>query len=182
MSEDQIYLVDYDPNWPKLFELESARILKVLGNDLVLRIEHIGSTAVVGLTAKPIIDMLVFVHSLENAKNKIADLEALGYAFWHDNPNKARLFFVRGLPPNGPRTHHIHIAEPSHELDDQVIFRDYLRVHSEDAAAYLDLKCVLATRHAIDREEYTNAKTAFISSILTKAKSKTSRDSPDNPR
>jgi GrpB-like predicted nucleotidyltransferase (UPF0157 family) len=130
MSEDQIYLVDYDPSWVKLFELESERILKVLGDDLVIKIEHIGSTAVVGLVAKPIIDMLVFVRSLDQAKNKIGDLEALGYAYWHDNPDVTRLFFVRGLPPNGPRTHHVHIAEQSSELDDQVLFRDYLRAHS----------------------------------------------------
>lgn len=145
-------------------------MLKVLGKELVLGTEHVGSTAVPGLAAKPIVDMLVFVRSLDQAKNKISDLEALGYAFWEDNPDVTRLFFVKGLPPNGPRTHHIHIAEPSSNPDDKVLFRNYLRVHPDEAAVYLKLKLKLASQHTTDREEYTKAKTAYISSVLAKAK------------
>jgi GrpB-like predicted nucleotidyltransferase (UPF0157 family) len=114
--------------------------------------------------------MLASVRSLKQAKDKIPDLEAIGYAYWEDNPDKDRLFFVRGLPPNGPRTHHIHIVEPGQEPDDKVIFRDFLRTHPEEAKTYLRLKQELARDHAEDREAYTNAKTAYVSSILARAK------------
>ena len=167
---DEILITEYDPNWVTSFKSESQRVGSVLGNDLVINIEHVGSTAVPGLCAKPIVDMLVFVHSLNNAKDKIADLEALGYAFWQDNADKTRLFFVKGLPPNGPRTHHIHIAEPGDSPDEKILFRDYLRTNAKETATYLQLKHSLAAMFPTDREEYTKAKTSYISSVLKKAR------------
>ena len=170
MNTDEIVIVDYDPKWKSSFEAESARVLSTLGGDLVIKIEHVGSTSIPGLAAKPIIDMLVFVHSLTRAKDKISALEALGYAYWEDNPDKTRLFFVRGLPPNGPRTHHIHIAEATKGIDPKVLFRDYLRAHPEDAQRYLHLKQRLAADHSHDREKYTEEKTSYIHSVLEKAR------------
>jgi GrpB-like predicted nucleotidyltransferase (UPF0157 family) len=170
MSEDQIYIVDYDPNWVKSFELECPIVLKALGSDLVVKIEHVGSTAVPGLSAKPIIDMIVFVHSVEKAREKISSLKKLGYVFWEDNPDTTRLFLVKGLPPNGPRTHHIHIAQSGATADDKVIFRDYLRNHPEEAALYLKLKRELVIAYAADREKYTECKGDYVSSVLAKAK------------
>ena len=169
MSEDHIYIVDYDPNWAKSFELERSLVLKALGSDLVVKIEHVGSTAVPGLSAKPIIDMLVFVHSVDKARKKISELKAVGYVFWEDNPDTTRLFLVKGLPPNGPRTHHIHITQSIAAPDDKVIFRDYLRRHPEEAAIYLKLKRKLVTAYAADREKYTECKGEYVASVLAKA-------------
>jgi GrpB-like predicted nucleotidyltransferase (UPF0157 family) len=105
---DEVVITEYDPNWVLLFEQESARIRETLTGDLITRIEHFGSTAVPGLAAKPIIDLLVGVRSLAQAKQvAVSQLEHLGYAYWFDNPDPQRMFFVKGLPPNSPRTHHI---------------------------------------------------------------------------
>lgn len=110
---DEISLVEYDPRWPEQFSQEAARVRAALGEGLIVAVEHFGSTSVPGLSAKPIIDMLVGVRSVAEAREKaVPILEGLGYAFWYDNPNPAHLFFVKGLPPNGPRTHHIHMVEP----------------------------------------------------------------------
>lgn len=111
---DDVILADYNPRWPALFAAEAARIRSALGDDLVTAIEHFGSTAIPGLAAKPVIDILVGVRSLSAARiQAVPALETLGYAFWYDNPATDRLFFVKGLPPNGPRTHHVHIVEPN---------------------------------------------------------------------
>lgn len=170
---DKIIIVEYDPRWPFMFAEESANIAEVLGKDLVVGIEHIGSTAVPGLAAKPIIDLLVKVDSLVKAKQgAISPLEQLGYAYWSDNPDQARMFFVKGLPPNSPRTHHIHIIELDSILRERLLFRDYLREHPEEAFRYAQLKRQLAQQFLTDREAYTNGKTEYVQSIIQKATQK----------
>ena len=169
---DNIFIVDYDPSWPHLFEIEAAQIHEALGN-LVLAIEHFGSTAVPGLAAKPIIDILVGVPSLsESSPVLIPNLEALGYRYWCDNPDPARMFFVKGLPPNGPRTHHVHIVEPHSEQWERLLFRDYLRQYPEEAERYAQLKRDLAQQFQADREAYTAGKTEYVQSVILKAKQK----------
>lgn len=122
---DEVVIVEYDPNWVPLFDQEVARIQAVLDRDLITRIEHFGSTAVPGLAAKPIIDLLVGVSSLAEAKQvAVSQLEHLGYAYWFDNPDPQRMFLVKGLPPNSPRTHHIHMVEPDSVLWERLLFRD----------------------------------------------------------
>ncbi|WP_242541873.1 GrpB family protein [Leptolyngbya sp. Cla-17] len=97
---DEIIITDYNPNWVLLFEQEAVSIRAVLDGDLITRIEHFGSTAVPGLAAKPIIDLLVEVRSLAEAKQvAVSQLEYLGYAYWFDDPDPQRMFFVKGLPP-----------------------------------------------------------------------------------
>ena len=92
---DEIKLVDYDPRWPDLFAEEAARIRIAVG-DSVVAVEHFGSTAVPGLSAKPIIDLLIAVRSLSEAREQVVPaLETLGYAFWHDNPDPNHLFLDR---------------------------------------------------------------------------------------
>lgn len=168
---DEVVIVDYDPRWALLFETEAVRIRKVLDKNLVTRIEHFGSTAVPGLAAKPIVDLLVGVRSLEEAKQvAVIQLETLGYAYWFDNPNPDRMFFVKGLPPNSPRTHHIHMIEPDNLLWERLLFRDYLQQHSDEAARYAELKCYLAERYATDREAYTSGKAQYIESVMQKAR------------
>lgn len=168
---DEIVIVDYDPSWPLLFEQEAARIRKALSPNLITRIEHFGSTAVPGLAAKPVIDLLIAVQSLKKAQDAITPLESLGYAYWFDNPDLERLFFVKGLPPNGPRTHHIHMIKPNSPLWDRLLFKDYLCQHPDEAARYAELKQDLAGRWGCDREAYTQAKTEYIQSVMQKIRS-----------
>jgi GrpB-like predicted nucleotidyltransferase (UPF0157 family) len=133
---DSIVITHYDPNWPHLFEAEADRLRKLLP-DLIVSIEHFGSTSVPGLAAKPIIDILAIVRSLEAAKQKaVGPLEATGYSYWRDDPNPNHMLFVRGLPPHGPRTHHVHMVESDREWRDRLLFRDYLRNHPDEAGRY----------------------------------------------
>lgn len=168
---DEVVIVDYNPRWTSLFEAEAVCVREVLDEGLITRIEHFGSTAVPGLAAKPIIDLLVGVRSLEEAKQvAVVQLETLGYAYWFDNPNPERMFFVKGLPPNSPRTHHIHMIESNNGLWERLLFRDYLRQHSEEAARYAELKHHLAERYPTDREAYTSSKAEYIESVMQKAR------------
>lgn len=167
---DEVRLVAYDPRWPKLFAMEKMRLRQALPVGLVAAIEHFGSTAVPGLDAKPVIDILVAVRSLTEARAAaLRPMEALEYAFWADNPRHDRLFFVRGLPPAPVRTHHVHMTEQGGDLWARLRFRDYLRAHSDEAARYAALKHALATRHRDDREAYTAGKSAFIDDIMVRA-------------
>ena len=168
---DEIVIVEYDPHWTTLFQQEAALIENILDTSLLTRIEHFGSTAVPNLAAKPVIDLLVEVKSLDRAKQiAVAPLESLGYAYWRDNPDPLRMFFVKGLPPNSPRTHHIHMVEPDSVLWERLLFRDYLRIHPDEANRYARLKRQLALRFSHDREAYTRGKLEYIKSVMNKAK------------
>ena len=179
---DEVKIADYDPAWPAKFAEEAARLRVALGDDLVVTVEHFGSTAVPGLTAKPIIDLLVAVRSLPDMRQRgIPALEALGYAYWSEDPAPDRMFFVKGLPPNGPRTHHVHIVEPGVSQDlrlgefsfaDRLLFRDVLRADSEEAQRYEALKRKLAAQFPNDREAYTNGKTDYIYGVMQKARTR----------
>ena len=183
---DDIIIVDYDPAWPTQFVEEAARLRAALGDDLVVTVEHFGSTAVPGLSAKPIIDLLVAVRSLADMRQRgTSALEALGYAYWSDDPAPDRMFFVKGLPPGGPRTHHVHVVEPGVSRDprmgeftfaDRLLFRDRLRADPEEAQRYEALKRELAAQFPDDREGYTNGKTDYIYGVMQKA-----RNAPQPP-
>ena len=163
---DEVVIVEYNPNWVFLFEQEAASIQRVLDGSLIARMEHFGSTAVPGLAEKPIIDLLIGVRSLAEAKRvAVSQLNRLGYAYWVDNPEPQRMFFVKGLPPNSPRTHHIHMVEPNSLLGERLLFRDYLREHLDEAARYVQLKYNLAQHFSSDREAYTIRKAEYIESI-----------------
>lgn len=168
---DEVVIVEYNPCWALMFEEEAARVASVLSRDLVVRIDHIGSTAVPGLVAKPIIDLLVSVHSLIEAKQvAVSPLEELGYAYWFDNPDLQRMFFVKGLPPNSPRTHHIHIVESVSIFLERLLFRDYLRENPDEALRYAQLKCHLAEQFPTDREAYTSGKAEYVQSVIQKVR------------
>lgn len=169
---DEIEIVDYDPLWPAEYEKEARAIRVALRGQQTLAIEHAGSTAIVGLAAKPIIDIYIAVPSLAGAKaGLVQPLEELSYLYWRENPKTDRMFFVKGLPPYGKRrTHHIHVAElDSNAWRRPLVFRDYLRAHPNDAKEYRDLKIRLAKQHRSDREAYTAAKDAFVETIIAKA-------------
>lgn len=168
---DDIEIVTYDPAWPAMFEAEAGRLRAVLDKKLIAGLEHFGSTAIPGLAAKPVIDILIAVRSLSEARHSFIDpLRQLGYVFWAENPRTDRLFFVKGMPPYGERrTHHVHVTEPDGELWQRLLFRDYLRANPAAAGRYERLKRELAQRFRSDREAYTEAKSAFVEEIMAVA-------------
>ncbi|MDD4874633.1 MAG: GrpB family protein [Dehalococcoidales bacterium] len=173
-----VEVVGYDPCWPQMFDKEKKHLLSCLPGELLIRIEHFGSTAVPGLAAKPIIDMLVEVSSLEETKRRIVPvLEAQWYDyFWrpswgNDTPPYYAWFIKRNAA--GQRTHHIHMIENNSLFDshwDRLLFRDYLIKHPETAREYQKLKIDLSKQFNDDRVGYTKAKTEFILRITAKAK------------
>jgi GrpB-like predicted nucleotidyltransferase (UPF0157 family) len=167
---DEIELADYDPRWPALFEREAARLRAALDPSLIVGLEHFGSTAIPGLAAKPVIDILIAVRSLPDARARFVEpLRTLDYVFWAENPRLDRMFFVRGMPPFGERrTHHVHVTEPDGELWRRLAFRDYLRDHPEEATIYERLKRQLAAEYQTDREAYTDAKSAYVEAVMRK--------------
>ncbi len=176
-KNDAIELVTYNPEWPKLADLEIKKLCEVLPSKHILDIQHVGSTAIPGLSAKPIIDIQIAVDSLfAIQQTAINILKSLGYEYWADNPDPERMFFVKGMPPFGDkRTHHVHIVEPaSKHWQGKIQFRDYLKSHPEAVQEYEELKVALAKQHTYNRELYTNAKTEFVNSILNKIQSEMS--------
>lgn len=169
MTVDLVELVAADPAWPARYATEIESIRRALGpSGPLLRFEHIGSTAVPGLAAKPIIDVLLIPAEGEWPETILrTTLSALGYVWWDGNPNPRHLFFVKGMPPFGDRrTHHVHVR-PRMDAIPLLTFRDQLRARPELAGAYERLKLELAARFPADREAYTHGKDAFVSAILS---------------
>jgi GrpB-like predicted nucleotidyltransferase (UPF0157 family) len=163
---EPIELHSYDPAWPASFEAERTLIAPLFAKAPIL-IEHMGSTSVPGLAAKPIIDLIVLVDDLNSARTAVPALEAAGYSFWADNPDKTKLYLVKGLPPAPRRTHHLHIYDDEAEVRHHLIFRDRLRESPDALEAYLALKRDLATRFRDDREAYSEGKNQFIDDLLS---------------
>jgi GrpB-like predicted nucleotidyltransferase (UPF0157 family) len=171
-QDDSIHIVDYNPDWIDLAQQEIALLIGQFSHQhWLIDIQHIGSTAVPGLAAKPIIDIYLGVSSLRDAQAAIVPLEKLGYVFWKDNPNPEKMFFVKGMPPFGTgRTHHVHIVKyDSDYWRARILFRDYLCKHKEEIQTYAAFKYKLMDEFREDREAYTDAKFNYISSVLKKA-------------
>jgi GrpB-like predicted nucleotidyltransferase (UPF0157 family)/predicted acetyltransferase len=170
-KNDSIELVAYDNQWPGMAELEIKSLRNVLPKNHIIDIQHVGSTAIPGISAKPIIDIQIAVDSLTTIKQTaINQLKMLGYEYWNENPDPERMFFVKGMPPFGEkRTHHVHIVElDSKHWQGKILFRDCLISHPEIAREYEELKRKLATEHTYDREQYTDSKAKFINEVLKK--------------
>ena len=161
-----IIVVEYDPDWPARFVEEHARLAETFGDDAVM-IEHIGSTAVPGLAAKPIIDILVAARRLPLPVSRIAAMEGVGYEHLGEYGIPGRVYFRRRSPR--PRTHHVHVyAVGSDRIRDHLVFRDYLRAHPADAARYAKLKRELASQ-GLDATAYGSGKSAFIAELVERA-------------
>ncbi len=171
LLDDQVILDDYDEKWPKLALVEMESIKKIAEFNWIVDVQHIGSTAIVGLKAKPIIDIMIGVESISEAAQLVPILESIGYVFWDENPKKDRLFFVKGMPPFGKkRSHHVHVFETKcYEWTARQIFRDYLNAHHVDRMNYQVLKIKLAKQFVNDREAYTAAKSEYVKAIVQKA-------------
>jgi GrpB-like predicted nucleotidyltransferase (UPF0157 family) len=159
-----VRVVPYDPAWPSLYEKEVARIMPILkarGVSLVL--EHTGSTAVPGLAAKPILDLLGGRRPDHDRQVAIDALEEAGYVYRGEQGIVGRDFFRRG----DPRQYHLHLTEIDSDFwRDHRAFRDHLSTHPDALAAYAALKLELATRYPRDREAYIEGKTEFVAKIL----------------
>jgi GrpB-like predicted nucleotidyltransferase (UPF0157 family) len=166
MSDEPVILVDYDPAWPNRFVEQAARLTAILQPWLAAPVEHVGSTAVPGLRAKPVVDILAPVVSLAQAQAAIAALTADGWLFWPDDPNRSyRMWFLRPKP--AARTHHLHVIQHDHPAARaELMFRDVLRGDHAVREAYAALKDRLAVQHRTDRDAYTDAKSDFIRSVL----------------
>jgi len=161
--EAPVEIVPYDPSWVKLFHEEADLLRPVLGEWFVGTIEHIGSTAVPGLAAKPVIDILAAVESLAVSRPAIAAAAALGYCYF---PYQVELEHWFCKPSPAFRTHHLHLVPVgSPQWRRPIAFREYLRAHSDVAGEYEVLKRRLAEEHHLDREAYTQAKHPFIARI-----------------
>jgi GrpB-like predicted nucleotidyltransferase (UPF0157 family) len=163
---EPLEVVAYDPAWPRLYEEEAARVDAALGEDVVA-IEHMGSTAVPGLAAKPVIDVSVGLRRLELSPNQIAAVEALGYEYLGENGLPGRLFFRRS--EGGRRTHHLHVVEmDGKHWHRHRAFRDYLRSHPNEAGRYAAEKLRLAAE-ASTHGDYWERKQPYIDALFERA-------------
>lgn len=174
---DEVAIAAYDPGWPEAFRREKEHLLSCLPRHLIRRVEHFGSTAVPGLAAKPVVDMLVEVTDLQETRARIAPvLEAQGYDyFWRpthgDDGPPFYAWFIKRNPQTGARTHHIHMVEGHFaEHWDRLLFRDYLIEHPQVARDYAALKVRLAGESPRDRVAYTRGKTEFIRAVTERAR------------
>lgn len=161
---------EYDPKWAEMFEQEAERIRKLLG-DKITRIEHIGSTSILGLASKPIIDIAIEIPSSEDAEFLIEPLATLGYQPSRDRHDKdvstERHLLRKGMPTE----YHLSICygDKGSFLERQILFRDYLSEHDDDRDAYGALKKDLIRKDLTGKDEYIGSKTDFVMRILKKA-------------
>jgi GrpB-like predicted nucleotidyltransferase (UPF0157 family) len=161
-----VAIADYDPRWPETFAAVHSQLAGVLG-PLAQRIEHVGSTAVPGLPAKPIIDLDVVIATPADLPEVIRRLHTIGYHHQGDLGIPGREAFTS--PADAP-AHHLYVCPAdSPELARHLAFRDCLRTHPEQAHAYAELKRSLAERFRTDRDAYSHGKTSFIEQTLAAA-------------
>lgn len=160
-----IVVVDYDPQWAEVFEALRDRIWGVVG-DFAISVEHVGSTSVPGLPAKPVIDMSVVVAGDIDVARAIAQLATLGYRHVGNLGIEGREAFKN---PDGLPRHHLYVCpQGSLGLRNHLAFRDYLRSHPDEVKTYGELKKSLALQHPHDIDAYIDGKTDFIVGILSK--------------
>ena len=166
MTPPTVRLVPYDSTWPLEFATEAERIERACAG-LPIRLEHIGSTSIPGLSAKPVIDILAGRPGNVRGTSYVEAFKQLGYEHKGAFGIPGRNYFRRGTP----RTHHVHLVNRSSDLwSDHLLFRDYLRMHAEVAREYETLKRELAGLYLHDKERYTDAKGPFVRSIVRRAR------------
>ncbi len=166
LERHTVILELHNAQWAERFAEEGLQLKAALGGDV--DIQHIGSTAVPGLQAKPILDIGVGVEDFDAAFAYIEPLEKLGYTFRGEQGIPRRHYFVKG--PDENRTHHLHMLERTNtEWQSLLFFRDYLRAYPKALEGYQKLKARLAEEFPKNREAYTNGKHTFIQNILNRA-------------
>jgi GrpB-like predicted nucleotidyltransferase (UPF0157 family) len=163
----RVEVVAHDPRWPGLFRQEAEELQDIFGG-LIVAIHHIGSTSVPGLSAKPVIDVLPVVRSIEAVDGFHAEMERRGYTVWGEYGLPGRRFFTKGGAVN--RTHNIHFFQRGDAaIQRHLAFRDYLTAHAAEAEAYAELKRALARQFPTDIEGYMDGKDAFIQEMQARA-------------
>ena len=166
----RVTIVEYRPEWREMFEAEKSILQAALG-EVPAKIEHVGSTAVTGLAAKPIIDITIGLEDFSIADHVVPKIEALAYEYIkkYEDVMPFRRFFTKEL--KGIRTHQIHMVEIGSEFwERHILFRDYLRENPVVASEYAALKKELAEREWTDVNEYADAKTEFIRKMENEAR------------
>lgn len=163
----EVRVVPYDPAWPEQFQREAERLRAVLGENL-LQLHHIGSTAVPGLWAKPILDIMPVVRDLREVDRAAPAFQALGYECMGEFGIPGRRYFRKG---GDRRTHQVHVFSLASRRDivRHLAVRDYLRTHPDQAEAYGRLKRALALRYPRDIEGYCDGKDAFVKELERRA-------------
>ncbi len=162
-----VRIVEYDPAWAESAAAEIARIAAAVG-EAAVRIDHVGSTAVPGLAAKPIVDLQLALADVDTRSIHVEPLEGLGYLFAPDPASPDFHFF--GLPAARPRTHHLHVcAAGSEDERRHLAVRDYLRADPEEVAAYAELKRRLVARAPGDRLAYIEGKEEYVAALERRA-------------
>lgn len=158
-------ITPYNPDWPRAFALERQRLQELIE---AVSIDHIGSTSVPGLAAKPIIDILVAVEAVERLDEKAGVLQAAGYDVLGEYGLVGRRY-LRRHAPDGSRSHHIHVYQQGDESHRRhLVFRDYLRIHAHERDAYTAAKLALVEAGA-DRKAYQSGKGAFVAALERRA-------------
>ena len=161
-----LVITEYDPQWPILFEELRVKFSELLG-DMVSAIEHVGSTSVAGLAAKPIIDLDVLLASAAYLPETTRRLATLGYEHEGDLGITGREAF--GIPPN-LFAHHLYVCLPNcEEFRQHILLRNYLRSHPAEVSAYSDLKWDLFARFGSDRAAYIQGKDDFVKQLVQRA-------------
>jgi GrpB-like predicted nucleotidyltransferase (UPF0157 family) len=164
LEKGLVKLLPHDERWHDLFAEEKARLLEAVG-EMVEAVEHVGSTSVCGIAAKPILDIAAAVKDRAAGEKCVAPLEGIGYTYRGENGIAGRFYFVKGAAER--RTHHLHLyAADNTELKNHLFFRDYLRRNPSIAAEYDGLKKDLAAKYPGDRDAYLDGKAAFVEKIL----------------
>ncbi len=163
----KVKVVKYDNQWAMKFQEEAESIRDVF-SEMLVAIHHIGSTAVPGLQAKPVIDMMPIVRDIEKVDSFQAQMQVLGYEALGEYGIKRRRFFRKG---GENRTHHVHVFQFDHavEIDRHLALRDYLRTNPKAAGEYGNLKAWLAAQHFENVEEYMDGKDAFVKDLEKRA-------------
>jgi len=176
LEHGTVRLVPYSPEWKALFNEEKHLLESILG-DMVVGIEHIGSTAIPDMPSKPIIDIAVAVRGKEDIPRCVELLTTKGYAYKGEYGLPGRHFFIKGTL----HTHHLHVvAQGCHHWDLWLLFRNYMREHGELASQYSALKRAMAEKFASDRDSYTKSKGAFIGKTLEGAMTNSKSDRMDS--
>jgi len=166
-SNEAVVVVPHDVRWAMRFEEEAELLRATIGKWITGGVHHVGSTAVPGLRAKPIIDIAVGVEGLEAARPCISVLRGIDYLY---SPYRGDVMHWFCKPDPGRRTHHLHLMPTgSKRLVAEIAFRDYLVAHPDRASEYGALKERLADEHVEDREAYTRAKAGFVEAVCLEA-------------
>jgi GrpB-like predicted nucleotidyltransferase (UPF0157 family) len=167
LEKGVVRLVPYTPEWKQLYEMEKVSLQDRL-DAYILDIQHVGSTSIPGMLAKPIVDIAIAIADFEEARVCIPLMEELEYEYKGEFGIPHRHYFVKG----DPRTFHVHMSEiDSLEWENTILFRDYLCQHTDIAKEYAQLKISLALKYPQDRTAYMEGKTAFVEGVIQLARS-----------